>query len=142
MELSAWIVVLMQPLPVFFATDSASMKNKADNRMEAARQWEVPPSITSWPMPRDPFKKPWGLQVDGDLCRLAWEAVLSRGPDSQKLKKVKGHATSEDAENGTVEQRDRAGNNNADAVVGYGVLECGGKRLVKITGWLERRHEK
>ena len=46
----------------------------------------------------NPFGKAWGLQVDGDLWEVAWNAVLTRGIGNQYLRKVKGHATDEDVE--------------------------------------------
>ena len=61
-----------------------------------------------------PFKKPWGLQVDGDLWQQAWEAVLKRGIGNQTLRKVKGHATEQDVAKGLSTQEDRDGNDNSD----------------------------
>ena len=35
---------------------------------------------------KNPYEKPWGLQKDGDLWELAWEAILKRGRENQRLR--------------------------------------------------------
>ena len=58
---------------------------------------------------RNPFKKPWGLQRDGDLWEQAWTAVIKRGAANQDLRKVKGHATLEDVQQGKATAEDKYG---------------------------------
>ena len=109
--------------------------------LAAAKKWEAPAAIASWAMPRNPFQRPWGLQVDGGLWKLAWDATLSRGSEAQKTMKVKGHSTKGGVVNGTTEHRDGIGNNNAGALAEYGVEEIGGKQMLKIARWLSQRHD-
>ena len=48
------------------------------------------------------LRKPWGLQPDGGLWNITWDAILTRGPRAQTLTKAKGHATKEDVKNDVV----------------------------------------
>ena len=65
-------------------------------------------------MHRNPFKKAWGLQKDGDLWEQAWKAVLNRGAANQDPRKVKGHATIEDIKAGRSIDADKKGNDKSD----------------------------
>ena len=69
----------------------------------------------------NPYKRAWGLQRDGDLWELAWKATLRRGAANQQVRKVKGHATKQDVEEGRSNENDREGNKVSDdyADVGY-----------------------
>jgi len=99
-ELTAWITVLTIPCRSCYATDSASVLNKALRLIEAAERDLVDETMGISIKRGNPFKKPWGLQVDGDLWEQAWEAVLKRGVGNQSLRKVKGHATEQDVADG------------------------------------------
>ena len=91
---------------------------------------------------KNPFGKPWALQTDGDLWELAWEAILERGATSQQLRKVKGHATTEDIATGKTIEADKFGNDNSDEAADRGVQSLGGAGLVKLGNWTTRRHDK
>ena len=82
-----------------------------------------------------------GLQKDGDLWEQAWKAVLKRGPGNQDLRKVKGHATNQDVEKGKATKEDRHGNDKSDKIADEGVEAIGGRGLVKLGAWLEKRHD-
>ena len=71
-ELTAWITVLTIPCRSCYATDSASVFNKALRLIKAAEEKIVEDSMGASIKRGNPFKKPWGLQVDGDLWEQAW----------------------------------------------------------------------
>ena len=81
-----------------YATDSASMPNKALRLIQAAERNLREKANGTITKRGNPFGKAWCLQVDGDLWEVAWNAVLKRGIGNQYLRKVKGHATEEDVE--------------------------------------------
>ena len=88
-ELTAWIRVLAIPCRSCYATDSASMMNKALRLIRAAER-DLDEEAKGIKTKRgNPFGKPWGLQVDGDLWEQAWIAVKQRGTGNQTLRKVK-----------------------------------------------------
>ena len=99
-ELTAWIRVLAIPCRSMYATDSASMLNKALRLIQDAERNLRGKASGAITLRGNPFGKAWGLQVDGDLWEQAWNAVLIRGIGNQHLRKVKGHATEEDVEKG------------------------------------------
>lgn len=76
-----------------------------------------------WWMQRNPFKEPWGLQADGDLWEVVWHAILERGVHTQAVSKVRGHATKEQVEAGTVRACDKCGNDWADTFADKGALQ-------------------
>lgn len=77
-ELTAWIRVLAIPCRGIYATDSASMMNKA-LRLIAAAERDLDEETKGINIKRgNPFGRPWGLQTDGDLWQQAWLAVKSR----------------------------------------------------------------
>ena len=90
----------------------------------------------------NPFGKPWGLQVDGDLWEQAWIAVKKRGTGNQSLRKVKGHAIEKDVEKGISTTKDREGNDTSDKLADKGVEAIAGIGLVKLGKWLEGRQKK
>ena len=89
-----------------------------------------------------PFGKAWGVQIDGDLWEQAWIAVLKRGNGNQSLRKVKGHATDRDIENGKSNPEDKEGNDLSDKLADKGVEAIAGIGLVKLGKWLEARQNK
>ena len=99
-ELTAWITVLTMPIRSRYATDSKSMMDKALQLIEAARKMEEQHArhMNKARRPKNPFRKAWGVQVDGDLWEQAWLAVSKRGARSQTVRKVKGHATNDDVQ--------------------------------------------
>ena len=90
---------------------------------------------------RNPFGKPWGLQMDEDLWKMAWNAVAIRGSKSETIRKVKAHATEEDSRKGLSKHKDRKGNEKADELADDGVDIIGGKGLVKAGEWIAVRHQ-
>ena len=87
----------------------------------------------------NPFGKPWGLQVDGDLWEQAWIAVKLRGIGNQTLRTVKGHAIAKDVAEGISTAKDRDGNDRSDKLADKGVEEIAGVGLVKLGKWCEGR---
>ena len=86
----AWIRVLALPYRTMYATDSASMLAKAKKLIAAARHFgEKNDGAGRAPSEGkqvcNPFKKPWGVQRDGDLWAQAWKAALKRGSGNQGL---------------------------------------------------------
>ena len=82
-----------------------------------------------------------GLQRDGDLWEQAWKAVLKRGSANQDLRKVKGHATHEDIQQGRATKEDKLGNDKSDEKADEGVEEIQGRGLAKLGEWLAYRHD-
>ena len=74
----------------------------------------------------------WGLKIDGDLWKIAWDAINTRGPGNQALRKVKGHATDYDVQTGVATAEDRDGNNRSDENVDDGVRMVVGRGLVTL----------
>ena len=83
-----------------YATDSASMLNKALRFIQAAERNLRENANGTITKRGNPFGKAWGLQVDGDLWEVAWNASLKRGIGNRFFRKVKGHATEEDVGKG------------------------------------------
>ena len=113
-ELTAWIRVLAIPCRSCYATDSASMMSKALRLIKAAERDLQEEEQGSQIMRGNPFGKPWGSQVDGDLWEQAWIAVRQRGVGNQTLRKVKGHATEKDVAEVIAIAKDRDGNDKSD----------------------------
>ena len=112
-ETAAAIVALTRNKHIHIGTDSAAMLGKATKLQEAAVDWMECVS-SNWLPKRNPFRKPWGLQTDGDLWKKLWEATLIRGPEAHCLSKVKGHATADDVAKGLATPKDKSGNDEAD----------------------------
>ena len=97
-------------------------------------------NLQKWP--KNPFKKAWGLQTDGGLWEQAWIAILRRGSRNQKVRKVKGHATDEQVEAGTVKIEDKVGNDKSDDLAFQGVEDIHGIGLLKLANWTAKRQQK
>ena len=141
-ELAAWLRTLAIPIRSHYATDSASMLCKANRLIEAAAKHEQSGIDENTKRFKNPFRKAWGLQTDGDLWEQAWQAVLKRGSSNQRLRKVKGHATEEDVEKGVATREDKVGNDNSDTLADKGAQEVQGAGLVKLAGWIASRHDR
>ena len=89
-----------------------------------------------------PIQKTMGLQTDGDLWEIAWQAIIIRGVGNQDLGKVRGHATEEDIQAGRSNHYDRQGNNRSDTNADLGVGMVAGLGLVTLGKWLAARHDK
>ena len=121
MELAAWLLSMTRNKAVYMATDSKAMLDKAAKLMNAAELRTLTKEEDWWILP-NPFKKPWGLQADGDLWRMGWMAVLARGVGRQTLKKVKGHATARQVEEGVAAEDEKEGNDWADSFADRGAV--------------------
>ena len=67
---------------------------------------------------------------------------MHRGPDNQKLRKVKCHATEEDISKGVSNSFDKMGNDKNDIIVDVGVERIAGRGLVRLGEWIAARHKK
>ena len=72
-----------------------------------------------------PMRKPWMLLKDGDLWRLAWRAIVTRGHRAQKFTKVKGHATAKEIDEGVATEETKFGNDCSDDMATKGIEEHG-----------------
>ena len=70
-ELIVWILVLSLPIRGMYATDRASMLAKAKKLIEAAKAKEDLEAHGKKSQTRNPFRKPLGLQEDGELWEQA-----------------------------------------------------------------------
>ena len=116
------------------STKQFKCSQKARQREDAASQKGKPVDTSC------PFRKQWGLQTDGDLWKIAWHAILARGSRSQILRKVKGHATTEDIRQGRSTVEDRDGNDRSDTNADQGVAMVAGRGFVVLGKWLGKRH--
>jgi hypothetical protein len=140
-ELTAWLAVLALPIRSMYASDSKAVVDKANKLLEFARIFDQSSSDQHRKLMRNPFGKPWGMQTDGDLWEQAWQAVLGRGVDNQRIRKVKGHATETDVIEGRATKNDKDGNHYSDQNADKGVEALYGIGLVKLASWAARRHK-
>jgi len=68
-------------------------------------------------------KKPWGLQKDGDLWKIWYEAARHKSRNSIKVSWTKGHATKEQVEQGITTEFNRVTNDISDKVADMGIKE-------------------
>ena len=61
-----------------------------------------------------PLRRPFCLQIDGDLWQLIWNGIQARGHDTIRVTKVKGHATDAEVQEGKCTEADKQGNDNSD----------------------------
>ena len=89
------------------------------------------------------YDKPWGLQRDGDVWEAFFEAILVKGPETNHLTKVKGHADEDDMKEGNATRKDQQGNDKADeaATEGLEILNGGGSRALRAIAWIADRHD-
>ena len=52
-------------------------------------------------------KRPWELTSNGDLWKSIEEAIITKGPKTVKVSKVKGHATDEMVKEGKVKEEEK-----------------------------------
>lgn len=142
-ELAAAIVAMMRNGTVHIGIDSAAMLSKARKLIQVAIEW-CTDSQPDWLPKRNPCKIPWGLQTDGDLWLVYFEAILARGPGSNKLYKVKAHATAKDIREGEANHVDKIGNDKADDAATKGIEHLNGmsKHVLEAINWLAERLEK
>ena len=90
---------------------------------------------------RGSFVRPLPLVKDGDLIALAQFLVRTRGRDTVRVTKVKGHAEVVDVQQGRVWLLDQQGNAEADTAADLGrrhqseVLIEARRRLLKVRGY-------
>ena len=137
-ELAAGILGLMLPRAVHIGSDSKAFVDKANSLKRAARHWNVTFG-TQYHSTRNPCGKPWGMQVDGDLWLILWEALLIRGPATAAFTWVKGHATEADIAKGISDAELRNGNRNADKAATEGT-DAHRPGLLALTRWAAARH--
>ena len=87
-EITAWIMSLTLPIRSMYAIESASMLCKAKRMLTAIGLREHLQADEKKLPQRNPFRRPWGLQRDGDLWRIAWNALAIRGAGNQDLRKA------------------------------------------------------
>ena len=133
------MTVLAEPIRSNYATDSAAMMGKAIKLIEAAKVYENRQCTHKPSREKNPIGKPWGMQADGDLWEQVWQAILKRGAANQQIRKVKGHATSEDVQAGRSTVDDKTGNDKSDANADKGVQSIAGDGLVCLAGWVAKR---
>ena len=86
----AWLAVLAMPIRTLYASDSKAVVNKANRLIEAARKLEQSGTEQHQSRKGNPFGKPWGMQPDGEVREQAWQAVLRRGAENQRIRKGQG----------------------------------------------------
>ena len=74
------------------------------------------------------WKRPWGMQQDGDMWAILDDMVTARGKHASRGSKVKGHATDEDVRKGLTTLRGKQGNDSADRMVHKGYDSYGLRR--------------
>ena len=142
-ELAAWIITLTRPFRSHYATDSESMKGKANHLLAVAADIEAKELDGKKVHNKaNPYRRAWGLQRDGDLWELAWMPILTRGGANHKVRKVKGHATKKEIGKRENNENDKEGNRIVDEYADIkGVKKVGGPGLVKLGAWLAKRHD-
>ena len=63
------------------------------------------------------------------MWQQAWIAILRRGIENQRVRKVKGHATQEDVDAGVTTEADKRGNDKSDENADEGVKSIAGAGL-------------
>jgi len=104
-ELAAGIVGALGPGGIRQATDSRSYCLRVNKILSGER-------LDS--------KKPWGLQVDGDLWQILDRVLAARGRHSVAVHWIKGHATAEHVEQGKTTLEGMRGNDMADRMASEG----------------------
>ena len=150
-EIGAMLLAMLREIPIHIGTDSQAMLTKLQQMLEHAASKEQAELYThdgrmklggnASPLQSEtPFKKHWHQQQDGDLWEIMNESIQSRGHESIKAKKVKGHATEAMIEAGLVEPEDKDGNDWADAAAGRGTNKF--SRLATMARQISIRHER
>ena len=137
MELAALIVAMTRNTPLHMGIDSQSTIAKA-RRLQAIATARCESRSASWWMWKNPYKRPWALQTDGDLWQQYWGGLMTRGPGTITYTKVKGHASDQHIASGEATQSQKEGNDYADHYAGKGKLEHGAV-AVQIAEWGAQR---
>ena len=128
MEIAGLINSMTRAIPLHIGIDSASTIAKATKLQEEAKR-RCQSDMVNWWLRRNPYRRPWGLQADGDLWRLYWQGLMERGPQSILICKVKAHATDQHVKDNLVKIEDKQGNDWADTYAGRGIQEHGDAAL-------------
>ena len=70
-----------------------------------------------------PFSWPWERMKNGDIWKFFWQSVTAKGAWAVRLTKVKGHATQEMVDEGTVPLQQKEGNDGADGAADSGAVD-------------------
>ena len=137
-ELAAAIMGLLMPRPVHIGSDSKTFVDKANFLKKHARHWTISYG-TEHHRTRNPCKRPWAMQVDGDLWQSCWQAMVTRGPHSARFTWVKGHATANDIEKGISNAILKYGNDQSDraATEGTAAHQPG---MLALCRWTATKH--
>jgi hypothetical protein len=118
-ELLAGIGALLAKVPTHLAADNLCFINGANVIIRAVnRNISLGENILSTPDFAYRFRKHWALIPDGDLWRLFYVLTKARTPHSLRVTKVKGHATQEHLDSGSISTNDREDNFAADDIAG------------------------
>ena len=126
LEIAGAIVAFAANGPIHLGTDSKSFLTKA---------LTIHMHINHHTLP----KRPWALQKDGDLWKLYYQHVHAKGTIAINLSKVKGHATQQMVDDGTVLLEDKLGNDKADEAADDGV-SLFGEAIVRLGRRFALRH--
>ena len=107
-ELAGGCVAIAANQPIHQATDSQAYKNKANRILNGE-------DLT--------FRRPWGLQKDGDLWKLFHDLAHAKGLSSIHITWVKGHAKQHHIDQGLLTADDADGNDKADTLASLGINE-------------------
>lgn len=133
MELAGAIVAMTRAVPLHMLSDSQSMIDKLTMLINVVDRGgsEAPTKYCRSRSERKIFRRPFEMQSDGDLWKIACATRIS---------KVKGHATWKEVEQGLVQKEDEQGNDQADemATKGIGEYTVEARRLA---GMLKNRHK-
>ena len=139
-EIAGVIGALTDTEAIHIGIDNQGALSNVNKLISKAASYQKKASDSpNWKPPTYPLGKAWGLIPDGDMLEATWKAILARGPHAQRLKKVKGHATFEDVEEGRATTEERLGNDEADRCATLGIQEATPGSLRRIACWLLRR---
>ena len=81
----------------------------------------------------------WTLTSDGDLWEIAHNCIEHKGRHAIRVSKLKGHATSDDVQAGTISEGDRRGNMLSDTLAQHATDTDQGDRIHICYALLRRR---
>jgi len=125
-ELAAGIIAMCAYGPVHLASDSKVFVDKAN---------EIVKNLTKNPDDKTNYST-WS---DGDLWMYFVKVVQNKGLQSVRFTWVKGHATDEHVAQGITTNRNKRGNEDADACADMGVM-CHGEGMNYLANAYSKRH--
>ena len=139
MEVAGTIIAMQRAIPLRIAADGKAMIDKAMKMKEVAIDRTKDRQAAWWPT-KNPMGKSWGMQKDGDLLKILWEGMLTRGPETITWEKVKGHAAQKHIEQGLATAETKQGNDWADHYATKGI-EAHQPQAVRLAKWLANRQK-